>query len=352
MSALTLMLLPALRVRVLSCDQETVPPTVRFCPAPACKVRFQGRLERPLAPEPTVRAPALAEPMITFEKPLPMLLTKPLDGRLSAPPPPAMPMAVPAVLGWMVRVPVPLKPAVPFRTKPSAVKAMAPLPTLMVVAVFCVSVPEPTLRVIGEFVVLTLPDKVRDVLPLVNATPPGAVTAPRAAIALVCVFKASALDDPLKLADKVPDATDKAPVWLAVPPAWSATLPLTVEAPRLRASASVRLTSLPETTDTAPVKLLLAWARVMLLPEPAVMPVVPVTARAPLWVRAPPVCRVRLPLTVEAPRLNASASVRLTLLPETTDTAPVKLLLAFVAVMFCPVAVSEVVPVTVTGPAR
>ncbi len=91
----------------------------------------------------------------------------------------------------------------------------------------------------------------------------------------------------------------KLPVLVAI-----STVPAALIAPRFMALLSIRLTLLPETTLTAPVKLLLLLSSVMLLPLPAVMPVVPVTASAADWVMAPLLVSVRLSLAVTAP-LNA-----------------------------------------------
>ena len=79
---------------------------------------------------------------------------------------------------------------------------------------------------------------------------------------------------------------------------------------------------------------------------PAVSVVVPVISSFPLSLIAPPALRLRLPLTVEAPRSIAPASFSVTFLPLTMLTAPLKLLLAVSSTMSLPApAVSEVVPV-------
>ncbi len=65
------------------------------------------------------------------------------------------------------------------------------------------------------------------------------------------------------------------------PPAVTFNVPLTVEAARSSALASVRATLLPLAMPTAP-KLLPALFKVMLLAAPAPRVVVPVTAIAPL----------------------------------------------------------------------
>ena len=108
---------------------------------------------------------------------------------------------------------------------------------------------------------------------------------------------------------------------------------LTVDAPRAIVLASRRMTLFPDTIETVSLKSLLLSFRVTLLLLPAVTDVVPVTARAPVCVIAPPVSKVKLPLTVERPRIRALASRRLTLLPLPIDTTPVKLLLALSAVI-------------------
>ncbi len=81
-------------------------------------------------------------------------------------------------------------------------------------------------------------------------------------------------------------------------------MPLTVEAPRIKALASARLTLLPLVMLTAPVKLLAALLKVMSLAAPAAKVVTPVTASTPLWVMAPEVVTPKVPLMVEAPRID------------------------------------------------
>ncbi len=75
----------------------------------------------------------------------------------------------------------------------------------------------------GPLVVLRLPASVRLLLPLVMATPPGAVMAFNWAMLLAWVFRLSALPAPVSVA--VSCAAFTTPVWLTVPPAFSVTLP-------------------------------------------------------------------------------------------------------------------------------
>ncbi len=128
-----------------------------------------------------------------------------------------------------------------------------------------------------------------------------------------------------------------------------ARLPLTVEAPRSRALASVSVTLLPLVIPTV-LKLFPALLRVMLLAAPAASVVTPVTARAPLWVRAPFVVTPKVPETVEAPKMRALASRRLTLLPLVMPTV-LKLFAALLRVMLLAAPAARVVtPVTVSAP--
>ncbi len=113
-----------------------------------------------------------------------------------------------------------------------------------------------------------------------------------------------------------------------------------------RAPVSFRVTLLPETTVTAPPKLL-ALFRVMSLAAPAVSEVVVPTEKAPLSVMAPAVVRVRLPLMLPAPRSRALMSPRATLAPVRL-TAPPKSLFASVRVILLgPPAVRLEAPATV-----
>src|SRR5437016_2045469 len=169
----------------------------------------------------------------------------------------------------------------------------------------------------------------------VSAPPLVRLTEPRTGAAVV-----------LKLA--LP-ATASAPDWLISPPAVTLNVPLTVEAARSSAFASVKATLLPLVIPTV-VKLLPALLSVMLFPAPAASVVVPATVSAPLCVRAPVVVTLRVPDTVEAARFSAVASVRATLLALVIPTV-LKSLAAFVRVMLFPApAASVVVPAAVTAP--
>ena len=81
-------------------------------------------------------------------------------------------------------------------------------------------------------------------------------------------------------------------------------VPLTVEAPRIRALVSFRLTLLPLVTAT--VLKLLALLRVMLLAAPAASVVVPVDGQGAAIVIAPLVVTFKVPETVEAARSGHS----------------------------------------------
>ncbi len=73
---------------------------------------------------------------------------------------------------------------------------------------------------------------------------------------------------------------------------------------------------------------------------------------SPAMVRSPPsASAVRSPLISDVPIVSESASLRLTVPPETMDTAPVKSLDALSMVTLLPApAVTPVVPITVNAP--
>ena len=75
----------------------------------------------------------------------------------------------------------------------------------------------------------------------------------------------------------------------------------TVEAARSRALASVSATLLPLVMPTV-LKLFAALFKVMLFAAPAFTVVAPATVSGPLWVRAPLVVTLKVPLIVEAAR--------------------------------------------------
>src|SRR5438128_531831 len=143
--------------------------------------------------------------------------------------------------------------------------------------------------------------------------------------------------------------TFRAPLWVTAPAVVTFRVPDTVEAPKMRALTSRTLTLLPLVTATV-LKLLAALFREMLLAAPAASVVTPVTARAPLWVRAPAVVTPKVPEIVEAPRSRALASVRLTLSPLVTPTV-LKSLPALLSVMLLAAPAARVViPVTFRAP--
>ena len=89
-------------------------------------------------------------------------------------------------------------------------------------------------------------------------------------------------------------------------------LPFVMTVPKVSGPASVIATLLPPTL-TAPPKVFAGLVSVT-LPVPAVMPVVPLTASAPVCVTSPlPLSAVRLPPTVVVPRFSApfESTVRL-----------------------------------------
>ena len=75
---------------------------------------------------------------------------------------------------------------------------------------------------------------------------------------------------------------------------------------------------------TAPVKVLAALSRVMLLAAPAVRLVVVPIDSTPLWVSAPPVVTASAPVMLMAPSTKALRSRRVRFSPLVTPTAPVK----------------------------
>ena len=104
---------------------------------------------------------------------------------------------------------------------------------------------------------------------------------------------------------------------------------------------SVRLTSSPETTVTAPPKELFTSASVMLLAAPAASDVVPVTSNLPDWLMTPPVERTRLPEAEEGPLIpRAFVSASVTLAPLNMTFAK----LLFKGRLMLPVAVSVARP--------
>ena len=127
----------------------------------------------------------------------------------------------------------------------------------------------------------------------------------------------------LPAASVVAPVTARAPLCVIAPVVFTPSVPDTVDAPRTTALVSVKLTLLPLVMATVE-KLLPAVFNVMSPPEPAASVVTPVTASAPLCVIAPVVFTPSVPDTVDAPRITALLSVKLTLLPLMIATAPMK----------------------------
>ena len=147
----------------------------------------------------------------------------------------------------------------------------------------------------------------------------------------------------------VAPVTVNAPLWVIAPAVATASVPLTVDADRIKASASFRLTFLPLVMPTV-LKLLLDVARLISFAAPAARVVAPVTFNVQLCVIAPAVATASVPLTVDAPRIKASASFRLTFLPLVMLTVP-KLLVDVPRLMsFAVPAARVVVPVTASAP--
>ena len=111
--------------------------------------------------------------------------------------------------------------------------------------------------------------------------------------------------------------------WLSVPLEVTAKLPLIVELPRMRLSASTSTTLLPLTTLTVPENRLAA-SREMLLAAPAVRKVASPTASTPLPVIEPLAVTVRLLPRVAAASVIAPVSLSVTSLALRIATAPPK----------------------------
>ena len=140
--------------------------------------------------------------------------------------------------------------------------------------------------------------------------------------------------------------TVKAPVWVMAPPVVTFSV-VVVPVPSTKAPVSTRVVTLPLVMFTV-LKLLPALSSVMLLPLPAATVVVPLTVRAPVWLRAPPAVTSSV-VVVPVPKISAPLSTRLVTLALVMLTVP-KLLLAFDSVMLLLTAASVVVPLTVRAP--
>ena len=137
--------------------------------------------------------------------------------------------------------------------------------------------------------------------------------------------------------------TVRAPVWVRTPPLVRASVPVALEAARLRPVLSVIATLAP-VKATVPVNEFAALARLMSVP---VKEALPVMARAPVWVMAPVEVAARVPVAVLAARASAVLSKTATLLP-LNPTVPPKLLPVLARVISVPV--KEALPPVVRAP--
>ena len=229
------------------------------------------------------------------------------------------------------------------RVTASAVVVMEVAPPTVTVPL-CVIAP-PVERVRLPVPVLTVPRSRVSVSARLKAPlAVAAETAPVKLFAAVARVTAAAV-----VVMEVVPPTVNAPLWVIAPVVATPRVPLTVDAPRIRALLSVSLTFLPLVMPTV-LKLLADVPKVISFAAPAARVVTPVTVNAPPCVIAPAVATPRVPLTVDAPRIKASASARLTLLPLVMPTAP-KLLVEVVRVMLFAAPASRVVtPATVNLP--
>ena len=162
--------------------------------------------------------------------------------------------------------------------------------------------------------------------------------------------------------------TASAPLSVMAPVVLTDSAPPTVEGPRSTAPAAVRVklaltaaeamdrapvslsaTLLPDTTVTAPLKLL-ALSRVMSLAAPAVSVVVVPMDSTPVSVMAPPALALKAPVMEMVPSTRALASTRVRLVAVFTLTAPVKLLPALFSVIALAAALRKVVPPMESAP--
>ena len=158
----------------------------------------------------------------------------------------------------------------------------------------------------------------------------------------------SVISLPAPAASVVVPVTVRLPLSVMAPPAVTFRVPLTVEAPKLSASASTSVTLRPEVIATVE-KLFPAESSVISLPAPAASVVVPATFRLPLSVIAPAVVTFKVPEMLEAPRSSAFVSFSVTLRPLDIDTV-LKLLALFKVISLPAPAARVVVPVTVKFP--
>ena len=161
--------------------------------------------------------------------------------------------------------------------------------------------------------------------------------------------ESSVISLPAPAASVVVPVTFKFPLSVIAPAAVTFRLPEIVAAPRSNALLSRSVTLFPLVIVTV-LKLLPTESSVISLPAPAASVVVPVTTTLPLSVMAPPAVTFRIPLTVEAPKLSASASMSVTLRPEVIATVE-KLFPTESSVISLPApAARVVVPVTTIFP--
>ena len=142
--------------------------------------------------------------------------------------------------------------------------------------------------------------------------------------------------------------TATAALWVMAPLELTVRVPLIVEPPNTMAFTSFRVTLFAEVTVTAPEKLLFGLAKVIVPADVASSVVPKVTLRA-----VPVSCEIKplevtasVPVTFALPKRILVLSTKVTILPETTVTAPVKLLLVLLRLILDVPGFRLVVPLT------
>ena len=105
----------------------------------------------------------------------------------------------------------------------------------------------------------------------------------------------------------------------------------------------------PKSGAEDPILLACVLSKISVFTAVAVKVEAPVTFKAPLCESCPPTVRPNVPLTVEAPKINAFVSVTLTLLPLEINKVA-KLFAAFNVILFPDPAASVARPLTVIAP--